>query len=315
MINEIVSIIIPIYNVEKYIERCVHSLIKQTYFNIEIILIDDGSKDKSGRICDELKKKDKRIKVIHQNNEGVSRARNKGIKQSKGKYITFVDSDDWVLPNFIELLVNTLIANNSQLAMVDHYEVENNIRKTYSPNSGEVINYKSHEALDNIWENNLYRGYVWNKLFIKDIIVNNNIYFNDEIKLWEDLLFNCQYIEKISKVSYNRTCVYMYEQRENSALNLMRKGKKEPSRINAVREIYQSSKKYGMKSLYYLKSKKLYQDILISAWYDKNSNTNRDEVINEIKGNYNNLTKKHKIMYIAIKYTPYIALVLKGKKG
>ena len=102
--NDLISIIIPIYNVEKYMEKCLNSVVNQTYNNIEIILIDDGSKDKSREICDNYAKKDNRIKVVHKENNGVSSARNTGIDMSKGKYITFIDSDDYIDTDYIETL-------------------------------------------------------------------------------------------------------------------------------------------------------------------------------------------------------------------
>ena len=94
--NVLVSVIVPVYNVEKYLNRCVDSLVQQTYHNLEIIMVDDGSKDNSGRICDLLAKQDKRIKVIHKLNGGLASARNAGIKKANGQYILFVDSDDWI---------------------------------------------------------------------------------------------------------------------------------------------------------------------------------------------------------------------------
>ena len=99
--NDLISVVIPVYRVEKYLERCVESVINQTYANLEIILIDDGSPDNSGNICDEYAKIDKRIKVIHKKNGGLSDARNVGIENSKGKYITFIDSDYYIEENYV----------------------------------------------------------------------------------------------------------------------------------------------------------------------------------------------------------------------
>ena len=112
-----ISIIIPIYNVEKYLEKCLDSILNQTYKNLEIILIDDGSTDNSPNICNSYCEKDKRIKIIHKNNEGVSSARNKGIELSKGKYIVFIDSDDYVSNEHIEVLYDCIISNNVDLVI------------------------------------------------------------------------------------------------------------------------------------------------------------------------------------------------------
>ena len=99
--EELISVIVPVYNVEKYLNRCVESIMNQTYKNLQIILIDDGSNDRSGKICDEYAEKDKRIEVIHKENAGVSAARNKGLDKAKGEWITFVDADDWIEKTFV----------------------------------------------------------------------------------------------------------------------------------------------------------------------------------------------------------------------
>ena len=117
---ELVSVIIPVYNVELYLRRCVESVISQSYHNIEIILIDDGSKDSSGTICDELRNTDGRIVVIHQINAGLSAARNKGIDVSHGDYLAFVDSDDWIHPKYIETLLRSLREANSLMSIGDY---------------------------------------------------------------------------------------------------------------------------------------------------------------------------------------------------
>lgn len=312
---EKVSIIVPIYNIESYIERCVNSLIKQTYNNIEIILVNDGSTDKSGKVCDRLKKKDNRIKVIHQANGGVSKARNIGIQQSTGKYISFVDGDDYVLPNFIETLVELLINNNSQLAVIDYYRVQGENKETFSPNDDTFLTFTPEEALNRIYDSKAYKGYPWNKLFVKDIIMANKIYFKEGIKVFEDLLFCCQYIEYISQISWKRISLYMYELRDNSVSTLILiKGKKETTAVIALQQIYQISKKYSTSSIFFLESRKRYLDFLVANYFYKNSVVNRKEIVKEIKGNFNEITHKHKIMYIIIKYMPSIATTLKGIK-
>lgn len=114
--NEIISVIVPVYNVEKYVKKCIESIINQAYSNLEIIIIDDGSTDESGKICDEIKTYDSRIKVFHKKNGGLSSARNYGIKQAKGDYYVFVDSDDWIKSTMIDKLYSALIKNNAEMA-------------------------------------------------------------------------------------------------------------------------------------------------------------------------------------------------------
>lgn len=110
--SPLISVIIPVYNVEKYLHRCLDSVIEQTYKNLEVILIDDGSTDHSGEICDDYAAKDVRIHVIHQENQGVSAARNKGLDTAKGEYIAFVDSDDYILPEMYAKMLECIIENN-----------------------------------------------------------------------------------------------------------------------------------------------------------------------------------------------------------
>jgi len=116
----LITVVIPIYNVEKYLEKCVYSILEQTYSKLEIILIDDGSPDKCGEICDNLKNKDTRIKVIHKENGGLSDSRNVGIENATGRYITFVDSDDYIDRNYIELLYTALTSNNADMSIASH---------------------------------------------------------------------------------------------------------------------------------------------------------------------------------------------------
>ena len=132
-----VSVIVPVYKVEKYLERCIKSIVNQTYKEIELIIVDDGSPDKCPEICDKWAEKDKRIKVIHKNNEGVSSARNKGIELSKGKYIVFIDQDDYVTDEHIEVLYDCITSNNVDLVISNLIDINedgiilNNERKNH----------------------------------------------------------------------------------------------------------------------------------------------------------------------------------------
>ena len=123
--KDLISVIIPVYNVEKYLKKCLDSVINQTYKNLEIILVDDGSSDKSGLICDEYTKLDKRIKVVHKKNEGLSSARNTGLDIAKGKYISFIDSDDFVSIYMYEIMYKEIIKNNRDIVIARHIYFKN----------------------------------------------------------------------------------------------------------------------------------------------------------------------------------------------
>lgn len=183
--EEKISIVVPIYKVEEYINRCIDSILNQTHKNIEIILVDDGSPDNSGKICDEYAKKDKRIKVIHKKNEGVSIARNTGIENSSGEYIAFVDPDDYIGENYILDLYEMCIKNKSEISIcgikseVDNVIIENeNIIKK---------RMNSEEALKELLNEEYYYGNVCTKMFKQNIA--KGIKFNSMLQIGEDLDF------------------------------------------------------------------------------------------------------------------------------
>lgn len=159
--QKLVSIIVPVYNVEKYIDKCVRSLLKQDYGNIEVILVDDGSPDKSGYIIDRLKEEDNRIVVIHQENHGVSSARNAGMAVASGEYITFVDGDDWVDANYVTYFVDLLEKSSCDVVMnKNNYSGCNDISK----NNFSVIS--AEKAIEWIYLGDLFVA-VWNKMYRK----------------------------------------------------------------------------------------------------------------------------------------------------
>ena len=222
--SNLVSIIVPVYNVEKYIEKCLQSLLEQTYQAIEIILIDDGSTDKSGKICDNCANVDDRIRVIHQKNKGVSTARNVGIQYASGSYIVFVDPDDWVTSSFIQTLYNLLIDNDAELAIIgvlSHYETlsEEIVDFVDIAKPKELKLMTSEQTLDNILDEDMFLGYLWNKMFKRELIIDNKIKFSEDVKIWEDLLFCCQYILQINKSVYRDEKLYVYNIRKNSVTN------------------------------------------------------------------------------------------------
>ena len=234
MINKKVSVIIPAYNAEKYLSKCLNTLINQSYSNLEIIIVNDGSTDLTKKCCEEYQKKDSRIRLANLKNGGVSKARNYGIEMATGEYLTFVDSDDYVDRRFIEFLVNAI--QYVQLSIVDYSVVNcNNIitKSVTKESSKEMTNV---EALENIFKEEMYGGYVWNKLFVRKVLIENNIRFRPDIKIWEDLLFCTEYLSKIDKVNYLRESLYFYLQRKDSTINSLHLWK-EYTQIKAIREM------------------------------------------------------------------------------
>ena len=218
MKRSLISIIIPVYNVERYMRKCIDSVLTQTYKNLEIILIDDGSTDNSGQICDEYAKKDTRIKVIHQTNAGVSAARNTGLKVVTGEYIGFVDSDDYIKPQMYETMLNAIIRNQANMAMcgiIDIYE-NGTIRPTKFCNDKDYLydNYKK-------WIRDFinYGSYEvsCNKLFHRNLL--KDLYFDTTLKRAEDVNWVCEVTFRPIKIIYCHVQFYYYLSRNSSAVH------------------------------------------------------------------------------------------------
>lgn len=193
----IISVIIPVYNTEKYLEQCILSVLNQNYITFEIILVDDGSTDASGVVCDEYKQKDNRVKVIHSQNEGLSAARNKGIKIAQGDYIMFLDSDDYMAENIIEKAVEVL-SNNPEVDMLSctYYElypdgVSNLI--VFEDNPTDVIN-TTKEHFDYIAQREKCFLTAWQNVFKRSVIEENSILFDERVRASEDLDYTIQFI-------------------------------------------------------------------------------------------------------------------------
>lgn len=212
--RDLISIIVPIYNVEQYLPKCLDSIINQTYKNLEIILVDDGSTDNSGMICDEYAKKDERFRVIHQQNAGVSFARNVGLKNCTGNYIGFVDPDDYISKDMYEILYNTLINNNSSISMCDYslyYDSDIEFSIT-----GETVKYNNIEAMQQLVLNKDITSHLWNKLYKKELF--DGISFPNN-KIYEDVGTIYLLFEKSDLIVKNNSIQYAYYQRQNSLCN------------------------------------------------------------------------------------------------
>lgn len=209
-----ISVIVPVYNVDRYLEICIDSLINQTYDNLEIILINDGSTDDSKLICEKYLNLDKRIKLINQKNKGVSSARNNGIRNSSGEYIVFVDSDDYCELNMFETIVKNINLNKDTFIIYGYNKIFKNKKNSVLLNENKNLN--KNNIIKNILIKEEIGGYLWNKLFIASIIKNNNIKFNNKISYCEDLLFVSEYIRYIKRVKYLKKSLYNYRMRKNS---------------------------------------------------------------------------------------------------
>ena len=199
-----ISVIVPVYNAEKYLHRCIDSILAQTFTDFELLLIDDGSKDNSGKICDEYAAKDSRIRVFHKKNGGVSDARNWGIDRAKGDYIVFVDSDDYVEDCYLQVLHNERVGELSVCSYI--YETDKGISEE-KLNDG-VIVLEADILADIMMKCGFMVPYC--KLFNTNIIRDINLRFDSKINSGEDTLFVWTYILHIDKMTMSSKCAYHY---------------------------------------------------------------------------------------------------------
>ena len=212
---DLISAIVPVYNVEKYLYRCVDSILKQTYENFELILIDDGSPDNCSQMCDELSEKDSRIKVIHQENQGLSAARNSGIKIAKGNYLTFIDSDDWISNTMFEDLINLIKEKNADISICNFIVTDGNAIYKKNTKAEEKL-YSKDEFMKIILRVNSNRciHYAWGKLYKKDVIDKNEHYpvgmLNEDVEGMFKAVLKSEKIAETNKIGY-----FYYENSES----------------------------------------------------------------------------------------------------
>lgn len=214
--KDLISIIVPIYDVEKYIEKCINSIINQTYKNIEIILVDDGSPDKCPEICDTFAKKDKRIKVIHKKNGGLSDARNAGIDCAEGECFIFVDSDDWVESTMVEHLVSTYKKYGVKLATCGRYITDGQLTSAVTFNGSERV-YTSKEALNEILSGKAIDVAAWDKIYSRELFEEIRFPVGENN---EDIAVFYKIIDKAGKVAHCGTPEYYYRNRPGSITKL-----------------------------------------------------------------------------------------------
>ena len=221
-----ISIIIPVYNAEKYLRQCLDSVINQTYPYWEAILVDDGSSDASPAICDEYAKKDSRFKVVHQANGGASRARNVGLNNANGEWITFLDADDMLKNNALEYYADH-VNEDIDMVMAGYVNVDDISQVIFEPQTHEDVLLNKEQALTMMYEPLWfpYQGYLWNKCYRKSLIDDYQLRFDERIFLNEDRLFVTQYLCGVLKnVLYTTSVVYEYCRHVGSAMASLKEG-------------------------------------------------------------------------------------------
>lgn len=309
--NPIISIIIPVYNVEKYLCKCIDSVLEQTYKELEIILVDDGSKDSSGIICDEYENKDNRIKVIHKKNGGLSDARNYGLDSAVGKYIAFLDSDDWIDSRYIEILYNNLKKYDADISICNFKRV-NDEKQLLSGNENKTILYNNIEAMQEIYKSNSVEIIVaWNKLYKKECFKEMRF---PKGKIHEDEYLIPILLYYAKKIVYTDIELIYYRQTLNSIMN-------SKFNVNRLDYLYVLKKRteffktHGLSELYLLAIENEIQKNMEYYYVIKESDIdNKVEIMVKIKKDLENIIKNSsvklpfniKVKSMIFKITPYL---------
>ncbi len=210
----LISVIIPCYNAEKTLARCLSSVLQQSYDRLEIIIIDDGSTDNSSAIYQDFQRRDHRIRYIIQENSGVSSARNKGVKMAKGDYICFVDSDDWVEPNYCEALYQILIREQADISIVEASYEDEDGNVVFNKNISEEAVYDGKRALQILLEDDIIQSHPWGKLYKSSFF--NDVHFPENLKCFEDYSTLFKVFDQALTVAKSNQKLYHYIQHQDS---------------------------------------------------------------------------------------------------
>ena len=298
--HDLISVIVPVFNAEASLHACIESIIKQTYRQLQILLIDDGSVDKSADICDEYAKIDDRIIVFHSKNGGVSNARNLGIDSATGKYIAFIDSDDTVKQDYIEVLYNAIKENDSDLSVV--YDFCDYIRDSFLLHPEKINNtycFDSKKAIKAMLVSNYFSGHAWGKLLKRELL--KDLRFDTSISFGEDLLFFVNYILNSSKICYVPEHLYNYTYNAESLSHGCLNEKKLTilKSIKKIRDLLQN--RYGEEFDYFLCYDFLTVATDLLCMSQNNQKKERNEYFKEIKKDYSCFYNKKYLKFFNLK--------------
>lgn len=281
--NPEISIIVPVYNVENYLKKCIESIQNQTFENIEIILVDDGSTDMSSEICDNFAKIDSRIRVFHLKNGGVSKARNYGMDKAIGKYIMFCDSDDYVNKSWCETLYHYIKLYPNSWIGTGLYRVN------YYDKSKQKVVYDCKKKFHNIKKDKYYEimhlgiaGLLVTRIFENEKIKNNKLRFKEELTYGEDVIFNCEYLNISDDIVMINEALYYYIKYDDKTLS----SKYYPNKFTLIKNIYSARKKFiseEYKDQFYNE----YMYYFILALKETFNKKNKNNILNKLKYNHN----------------------------
>lgn len=278
-----ISVVVPVYNVERYLNKCINTILEQTFTNFELILVDDGSKDDSGNICDEIKEKYSRIKVIHTENAGLSAARNIGIETSEGKYITFIDSDDYIHPRMLEILYSIIIENKADISLCNHQLVYDDKAISGASINNNITVYNSVESIKKIVEKGEESMIVsCSKLYKQSLFSDIRFPLG---KYHEDEFVTYKILHKCTKVVATDAKLYYYFQRANSITRRVYNVKR-LEKLEALEEAIKFFKDNNNKMLTYLAEFRYLFNIQIAYYRVKYEMSNNKEIMEKLKIQY-----------------------------
>ena len=242
MAEETISVIVPVYNVEPYLRRCVDSILAQTYRNLEVLLVDDGSTDHSGAICDEYARQDARVVVIHQKNQGQAIARNRAIEIAHGKYFAFADADDFMDRRMLEIMLQDMLTVDAEVSVVGFQAFQNEEQLKFVDAKEPVQILSKEDAIRSILLTEQIGDFLWNKLYKRELFCAIRF---PEGRVMEDLGTTYRLLECCEKIAYRPSPLYFYYQREDSTLHLRK------------RRFYEDKLDMGLMRYYDLKEKNI----------------------------------------------------------
>lgn len=266
--GDLISVIVPVYNVQKYLKKCVDSIVNQSYTNIEILLINDGSSDDSGKLCIEFENNDKRIKTINKKNGGLSDARNEGIRFSTGTFISFVDSDDWIEKDYIEKLYDLIKNGNKDIAICNFYKYYDDLDSYENKNDSSYnLELNSYQA-QNLMFGSLSVQFTvaWGKLYRSELFENIKFPVN---KIHEDEFITYKLYDLSKNIVYTNEKLIIYRIRKNS---ITQNGFRISNKLNAIEAFQEKFEFYHYKKYYDLRDKTLLTLISIYINIIKNKN-------------------------------------------
>lgn len=305
--DDLISIIIPIYKVENLLERCVDSILRQTYDNIEIILVDDGSPDRCGEICDQYEIKDSRIKVIHKKNGGLSDARNAGIDVAKGEYITFIDSDDWVSEKYVKTLYDLLVSKSADISVCNFIRTEKEEIET-SNEQNELYEFNNIEALTNLCGEFYQRLTVsWCKLYKTELFADIRFPVG---KIHEDEFTTYKLLYKAKKIALTNEVLLYYWQRPDSIMGTSFKIKNRLHAIEAFQEradFFESIGETTLRDKTYRALFGIYSEVNDNLKYFQDQ-SEKNLFVNSFKNHILKLNKTNQALFFRIFYKTYYKL-------